>query len=47
MGKLVVVDLETDGNLLGTNSMVCFGADQVVHYITLWAILLKFTKIVV
>lgn len=26
MGKLVVVDLETDGNLLGTNSMVCFGA---------------------
>ena len=26
MGKLVVVDLETDGNLRGTNSMVCFGA---------------------
>ena len=26
MGKLVVVDVEADGNLLGTNSMVCFGA---------------------
>ena len=26
MGKLVVVDLETDGNLLGTNSMVWVGA---------------------
>lgn len=26
MGKLVVVDVESDGNLLGVNSMVCFGA---------------------
>ena len=26
MGKLVVVDVEADGDLLGTNSMVCFGA---------------------
>lgn len=26
MSKLIVVDVESDGNLLGTNSMVCFGA---------------------
>ena len=26
MSKLVVVDVESDGNLLGVNSMVCFGA---------------------
>lgn len=26
MGKLIVVDVESDGNLLGVNSMVCFGA---------------------
>ena len=29
------------------NGFVVVGADQVVHYITLWVILLKFTKIVV
>lgn len=26
MGKLVVIDVESDGPLLGVNSMVCFGA---------------------
>lgn len=26
MAKLIVVDVESDGGLLGTNSMVCFGA---------------------
>lgn len=26
MSKFVVVDVESDGNLLGVNSMVCFGA---------------------
>lgn len=26
MSKLIVVDVESDGNLLGVNSMVCFGA---------------------
>ena len=26
MGQLIVVDVESDGNLLGVNSMVCFGA---------------------
>ena len=29
------------------NGFVVVGADQVVHYVTLWAILLEFTKIVV
>lgn len=26
MSKLIVVDVESDGNLIGVNSMVCFGA---------------------
>jgi hypothetical protein len=26
MSTLILVDVESDGNLLGTNSMVCFGA---------------------
>ena len=26
MGKYVIVDVESDGDLLGVNSMVCFGA---------------------
>ena len=26
MAKYIVVDVESDGGLLGTNSMVCFGA---------------------
>ena len=28
MAKLIVVDVESDGGLLGVNSMVCFGGNN-------------------